>query len=325
VIALLIIIVVLVGGLIFMKAQDKPNKWKSFRDSTWWEYIQVFAVAFVLVFGFMRPFVVEAFKIPSASMENTLLIGDRILVAKFMYGVKVPFTDIRILDFHEPEVGDIFVFKPPPKAGRTQNFIKRIIGLPGDVMEIRDGKLHRNGEPVEGENYVKRLLFPIDLSYEKELDDKTISRSLQRAFRNGRSALSSNAVVSIQEKGSRWKIEDSDKGRTYLVRKDVLRNRYTKAYRMNVYISDEAYFQRPASARRRPRDTILDKRGPYKVPEGYVFAMGDNRDQSNDSRAWGPVPIEDIKGQAFLIYWSWNPEGDWLHKIRFPRIGRVVK
>jgi len=229
---LLIIAIVLAGGLIFMRTEDKGKKSKSFRNSTLWEYIQVFAVAFFLVFGFMRPFVVEAFKIPSASMQDTLLIGDRILVAKFIYGIKVPFTKMHILDFHKPEVGDIFVFKPPPAAGKTQNFIKRIVGLPGDVIEIRNGELYRNGKAVVGEDYVKRSPF---------------SRMSPQNMR------------------------------------------------------------------------------PFKIPPGHVFAMGDNRDHSSDSRVWGPVPIENIKGQAFLTYWSWDREADWLHKIRIKRIGHVVK
>jgi signal peptidase I len=305
---LLILAVVLVGGIMFMKTQDKAEKLKSFRTSTWWEYIQVIAVAFVLVFGFMRPFVVEAFKIPSASMEDTLLIGDRILVAKFVYGITVPFvklprcsigsefrhdldnetvsqslrkefedklaplsqnaavsvqkignewliaddnntytvrrkrdklkvyTKLHILDFHRPEVGDIFVFKPPARAGKTQNFIKRIVGVPGDIIEIRNGDLYRNGKAVVGEDYVKR--YP--------------------------SALST-------------------------------------------------------------LPSYLKNRPPVKVPPGCVFAMGDNRDKSHDSRAWGFVPFENIKGQAFLTYWSWDRDGDWLHKIRFRRIGHRVK
>ena len=232
VIALLILAVVLVGGIIFMKTQDKARKWESFRTSTWWEYIQVIAVAFVLVFGFMRPFVVEAFKIPSKSMEDTLLVGDRILVAKFIYGIRVPFTKLHILDFHRPEVGDIFVFKPPPRAGKTQNFIKRIVGVPGDIIEIRNGNLYRNGKAVAGEDYVKRYPYS------------------------------------------------------------------------------------PQS----PQNF-----GPFRVPSKHVFAMGDNRDKSSDSRVWGPVPFENIKGQAFLTYWSWNSEGGWFHKIRLRRIGRRVK
>jgi len=227
-----------------MRTEDKGKKPRSFRNSTLWEYIQVFAVAFFLVFGFMRPFVVEAFKIPSASMEDTLLIGDRILVAKFIYGIKVPFTKVHILDFHKPEVGDIFVFKPPTAeesesrgftwAGKSQNFIKRIVGLPGDVIEIRNGELYRNGMAIVGEDYVKRAPFS----------------------------------------------------------------------RMSMH---------------------LQNKPPFKIPPGYVFAMGDNRDRSSDSRYWGPVPMENIKGQAFLTYWSWNKEADWLHKVRVRRIGRPVR
>ena len=313
-----------------MKTQDKPGKWESVRNSTWWEYIQVFAVAFVLVFGFMRPFVVEAFKIPSASMEDTLLIGDRILVTKFIYGIKIPFTDIRILDFHKPAIGDIFVFKPPPASGRTQNFIKRITGLPGDIMEMKNGKLYRNGEAIVDTNHIKRLLFPIDLELQRDLDDENISQSLRRAFRNRQNPLSENAVISTQEKGSRWTIIDGDEGKTYFLRKDVV-DRRSKIYRLHVYVNEESYFRQPSLMRRTSLNRILNKPGPYKVPEGHVFAMGDNRDMSNDSRAWGPVPIEDIKGQAFLKYWSrdqernWRRIGDWPYIIRFSRIGRPVR
>lgn len=298
------------------KSQDKSKEGKSFRDSVWWEYIQVFTVAFVLVFGFMRPFVVEAFKIPSASMENTLLIGDRILVSKFIYGIKIPFTDTHILDFHKPEVGDIFVFKPPPEAGRTQNFIKRITGLPGDVIEVKEGKLHRNGEPVEGEEYVKRLLFAIDPRFEADLDNGNVPRNLRSAFANSRSQsrLSDNVTVSIQDKGSRWELIDEGKNTKYLIRKDKDR------YGLNVYIDEEDYAKRPESAKRISRDFAA-----FTVPPGHVFAMGDNRDQSNDSRAWGSVPFENIKGQAFLKYWSWNSDGGWLGKIRLSRIGRPVR
>ena len=217
-------------GLFNMKKDDKPRGWQSFRDSVWWEYIKTIAIAFALVFGFMRPFVVEAFKIPSGSMEDTLLIGDRILVAKFAYGIRVPFAELRILDFHEPEIGDVFVFEPPPGAG-DHNLVKRVIGLPGDIIEVNDGELYRNGVAVEGEDYIKRFRF---------------SSLRQQNF------------------------------------------------------------------------------GPVTVPPEHIFAMGDNRDLSRDSRAWGFVPFGNIKGKVFLKYWSWNKEGNWLHKIRFSRIGRVI-
>ena len=208
----------------------EQGKWATFRKSVWWEYIKTLAIAFVLVFGFMRPFVVEAFHIPSGSMEDTLLVGARILVAKFIYGVKVPFTDKRILNFHEPEAGDVFVFDPPPGAGEHK-LVKRIVGLPGDVLEVRKGEFYRNGEAVK-EDYIKRQAF---------------------------------MRLSIQNFG------------------------------------------------------------PVEVPPGHVFAMGDNRDLSRDSRKWGFVPFENIKGQTFLTYWSWDSNGDWLSKIRFSRVGRRVK
>ena len=90
------------------------SKWQKFRQTIVWEYAQVIVVALILVFGFIRPFVVEAFKIPSGSMENTLLIGDRILVCKFIYGVKIPGTDIKVFDFHKPTRGDGVRFHSTP-------------------------------------------------------------------------------------------------------------------------------------------------------------------------------------------------------------------
>jgi len=286
------------------QSDSQDDATKKSKKNVFLEYLQVISVAFILVFGFMRPFVVEAFKIPSASMEDTLLIGDRILVAKFMYGITIPFvkvhkfdlslefqsdldertiskelrqefqdngislsensdvsiiktgskwligdtdktyvirrkgnelkiyTNIHILDSNEPKRGDIFVFDPPEAAGKTQSFIKRLIGVPGDIIEVREGDLYRNGVEVEGEDYTKR--FPFN----------------------------------------------------------------------------------PQSPQYMP---------PVRVPEGHVFAMGDNRDRSSDSRVWGFVPIENIKGQAFLIYWSWDQMADWSHKMRVSRIGDVLK
>ena len=100
-----------------MSSDIQLSKWQKFRKTVVWEYTQVIVVALILVFGFIRPFVVEAFKIPSGSMEDTLLIGDRILVCKFIYGVKIPGTDIKVFDFHKPARGDVFVFIPPHDRG----------------------------------------------------------------------------------------------------------------------------------------------------------------------------------------------------------------
>jgi signal peptidase I len=215
-----------------MRTEVIKSRWEWFRKTVWWEYIKTIAFASVLVFGFMRPFVIEAFHIPSGSMEDTLLEGDRILVAKFIYGVKIPFTEYRFLDFHKPVVGDVFVFDPTPASRSEHKLIKRIVGVEGDVIEIRNWEFYRNGERVLYEDYVKR----------------------QTHFRGG------------------------------------------------------------------PRNL-----GPIKIPAGHVFAMGDNRDLSYDSRYWGFVPVDNIKGQAFFKYWSWDKEADLLHKIRFSEICRLVR
>ena len=212
------------------------SKWQKFRKTIVWEYAQVIVVALILVFGFIRPFVVEAFKIPSGSMEDTLLIGDRILVCKFIYGITIPGTDIKVLDVHKPARGDVFVFIPP--HDRERNFIKRIVGVEGDTVETRGDTLYVNGTAIDDSHYAKHI----------------------------------------------------------------------------------------------PRTRF--KRGdfpPFTIPEGKVFAMGDNRDQSSDSRAWGPVDVSDIKGQAFMVYWSFDakPAKVWevwklIDNVRFSRIGKLI-
>lgn len=251
------------------KKTEQGAFWKSFRQSKTWEYIQVIAVAFILVFGFIRPFVVEAFKIPSGSMEDTLLIGDRILVCKFIYGIKIPFTERRILDFHKPAKGDVFVFIPPHETKR--NFIKRIVAVEGDTVETRGYglQLYANGKLVDDSAYAKhtrrnRFDFPPFRSNYKQ----------REYFPSG---------------------SEFD---NFLLPSSRFNNKYPDGH-------------------------------PFKVPEGYVMAMGDNRDESSDSRFWGPATVDQIKGQAFLIYWSYDADaGEWWQiykKIRFGRIGEIIK
>jgi len=135
------------------------SKWQKFRQTVVWEYTQVIVVALILVFGFIRPFVVEAFKIPSGSMEDTLLIGDRILVCKFIYGVKIPGTDIKIFDFHKPGRGDVFVFLPP--HDRERNFIKRIVAVEGDTVETRGITACLDCITFNGYNALAKIAFSI--------------------------------------------------------------------------------------------------------------------------------------------------------------------
>ncbi len=188
------------------------------------EYVEALAVALILAL-IIRTFVVQAFKIPSESMVETLLVGDHLLVTKFAYDIKVPFLDKSVYKTGDPEHGDIIVFEYP--KDRAVDYIKRVIGLPGDTIELKDNVLYRNGKAVE-EPY-KRL----------------------------------------------------DKSST----------------------PPKANF------------------GPITVPSDQFFAMGDNRDHSMDSRFWGFVPREYIRGKAWVIYWSWGGIGD----IRWDRIGKIIK
>lgn len=109
------------------------------------EYVEAILIAALLAL-FIRTFIVQAFKIPSGSMEDTLLVGDHILVSKFIYGTTIPFTDIKLFPVRQPKRGDIIVFKYP--VDETKDFIKRLIGTPGDVVEIVDKKVYVNGTPL---------------------------------------------------------------------------------------------------------------------------------------------------------------------------------
>ena len=206
--------------------------WKTAR-----EYLDTLFIAIILAL-FIRTFVVQAFKIPSGSMIPTLLIGDHILVNKFIYGVKVPFTDFVAIPITKPERGDVIVFRFP--KDESKDFIKRVVGIPGDKIEVRDKILYVNG----------------------------IEQS--EPFTNH----SANALPS-----------------------QIMPDR--------------------------------DNFGPVNVPEHSYFVMGDNRDHSLDSRFWGFVDFSKIKGEAFLIYWSWDKESDVLEWLggwgRWDRIGKVIR
>ena len=201
------------------------------------EYVEALLVALMVALA-IRTFVVQAFKIPSGSMLPTLQIGDHILVNKLAYGLRVPLpswthwdSDGKVLlRFGLPKPGDVVVFVYP--VDRSQDFIKRVVALPGDVVEIRHKHVYVNGAPRD---------------------------DAHAYFADG--------------------------------------------------LADE------------PGSTPRDELPAFTVPPDHIFVMGDNRDRSYDSRFWGFVGLDDIKGKAFLIYWSWDGQDRW---IRWERLGDLV-
>jgi len=194
------------------------------------ENIEAILVA-ILIALFIRTFVVQAFKIPSGSMKQTLQIGDHILVNKFIFGVKIPYWNKTIIPLKSPRRGDIIVFKYP--VDPQKDFIKRVIGVGGDIVESRDKQL-----------YVNHKLVNHDFGVHTD--------------------------------------------------------------------------PRILSGDNKPRDNF----GPITVPQNSLFVMGDNRDESFDSRFWGFVDLKAVNGKAFIIYWSWDKLN---FGVRWSRLGQILR
>jgi signal peptidase I len=220
------------------------------RKSTFREYAESIGVA-VLVALFLRSFVVEAFKIPSGSMIPTLEVGDHIFVNKYLYGVRIPGTDFKFFERLRPQRGEVVVFRfPNPShlaSEEDKDFIKRIVAVEGDVVEVRNRALHVNGKPVPRVDASRSGAC----TYQDILDE-TSGVFVEKSCEAYRETLGSHA--------------------------------YT------------VFFEPGGSA---PRSFA-----PHTVAPGTVFAMGDNRDNSHDSRYWGGVPTDLIKGRAMFIWLS---------------------
>ena len=203
------------------------------------EYVEAILIALVLAF-FIREMFIQAYKIPSGSMKNTLLIGDHLLVNKMAYGLKIPnevpfiryqlFKTIRFFPSF-PKRFDIIVFKYPEDP--TRDFIKRVIALPGEILEIKKQKIYINGKKIDDSAFVRHTEPPLPPPF---------------SF---------------------------------------------------------------------PRDDY----GPVKVPPHDLFVMGDNRENSQDSRYWGFLDMDYVKGKALILYWSWDSEHG---RVRWNRIGKIL-
>jgi signal peptidase I len=193
------------------------------------EYVESIIIA-ILIALFIRTFIICAYKIPSRSMVPTLLVGDHILVNKFVYGVKIPLLRRTIIPVSSPKRGEIVVFIYP--NDRSKDFIKRVIGVGGDKVEIRNKQIFINDKKYHDPHgiYSDNVIHP------KGIDTR-------------------------------------------------------------------------------------DNFGPVTVPDKSIFVMGDNRDESLDSRFWGFVNLKDVEGKAFIIYWSWNRDE---HNLRWDRLGDLL-
>lgn len=219
--------------LMFWKKSAPSGKIVMKSKAREWSEAIIVAVILALI---IRTFIIQAFKIPSGSMEDTLLIGDHLLVSKFSYGIPIPFSDERFLELQHPQRGDIIVFEFPGDKNKSyferRDFIKRVIGTPGDTIEVRNKQVYVNGE---------------------------------------------------------------------------------------AYVTPEEMHKDAATVG--PQYGPRDNMDPVTVPAGHYFVMGDNRDRSFDSRFWGFVPMENIKGKAFIKYWSWDAQEN---LPRWNRIGRLI-
>jgi signal peptidase I len=224
--------------------------------ATVWDWTRSLAVAFVLFLA-VRVFLVEAFRIPTSSMENTLLVGDFLLVNKAVYGAEIPGTHLRIPAFTEPHRDDVVVFVPPHEP--TKDYVKRLVGVAFDTLEMRDKVLWRNGRP-------------------------------------------------LREPYTRYEDRGGDAAHPAM------------GWQSNHLIAGTTRSYHPTR----------DNWGPLVVPEGHFFMLGDNRDNSEDSRYFGFVSREAIRGRPWFVYYSYDPgagdrQAPWLHSVRWGRIGAAIR
>lgn len=250
--ALILFCLLLVSGAIwaadvFVFAKRRAPEAK---DPWWVEYGASFFPVILLVFC-LRSFVVEPFKIPSGSMIPTLQVGDFILVNKFSYGIRLPVLNKKIIDIDEPKKGDVMVFRYPEDP--SLDYIKRVVGTPGDKVAYQNKRLTINGQPVETTR-IDDYLHPERLYYSKQFIEKA----------------------------------------------DGVEHRTLNDDDAPGFISDASQFPYRENCLYNNSGVVCT------VPAGHYFMMGDNRDNSRDSRYWGFVPEENIVGKAFFIWFNFS-------------------
>ena len=290
--------------------------------STTRDYVESIGAAILIALA-LRAFVIEAFKIPSSSMYPTLEIGDHIFVNKFIYGVRIPWTHTKFFEWRGPERGEVIVFIYPCDPDR--DYIKRVVALAGDAVEVRCNVVYVNGVAVpskmtqSGETCKYR-------DYD-EHDNRWFTRQCSR-YRETVGGASYDTYHDAERPARDAKIAQGNPlgdARDFPSR--------TMPFAPSCSDSEEARKGQPipqvkgkiVESKTEAIAKVCEPQLHYVVPDGHVFVMGDNRNNSNDSRVWGAVPIENIKGKALFIWLSYEHWGplDWTG-IRWQRIGNFV-
>ena len=256
--SLFIFVLLVITGAIWLVDQFiLRSRRTSGTGEPWWiEYPKSFFPVILLVF-LLRSFLVEPFKIPSGSMLPTLLVGDFILVNKFTYGIRLPILNIKVADIKQPQRGEVMVFRYPDDP--SVNFIKRVVGIPGDRITYQGKRLTINGKEIAVTNDGQ-----YDYPDRREGGNFVLTQRFQETLDSHRHAIlnrEESPPISLSE------VEQFP-------------------FRDNCVYTETGF--------------------TCTVPLGYYFMMGDNRDDSRDSRYWGFVPDKNIVGKAFMIWWNFS-------------------
>jgi signal peptidase I len=298
--------------------------------STTRDYVESIGAA-VLIALALRAFVIEAFKIPSSSMYPTLEIGDHIFVNKFIYGVRIPFTNTKLFELRGPRHGEVIVFMQPCMPDR--DYIKRVVAVGGETVEVRCNVVYVDGKEIPSKLDQAEPCRYMDREENKpDWFPRTCSRYRETARGLAYDTYHDPERPMRDERRLAGDLMDPD-AKDFPKFGDALRN----CSNVRPDEGGPAANQQPGKLVETdpaPSDTVkklkrassaCDPQLHYVVPEGHVFVMGDNRDNSNDSRYWGSVPVENIKGKALFIWLSYKDWGplDW-SGIRWSRIGNFV-